>query len=235
MSVATHLGIRLADYDRRIRTFIPRYEQMLDAAARALRQLVPHPRVLLDLGVGTGALALRCVPGRGRVRLVGIDGDPGMLAASARRLRDLAPRVTIDLVRGDFRRLPLPAADAIVASLALHHVRTPRGKQAFYRRCWRALSAGGVLITADCFPAADAPLAARQRAAWLAHLERTYSPRESDRFLAAWAREDVYFPLEQELVMLRAAGFRATVPWRHGAFGVIAARKTGMRSHRSPQ
>ena len=33
MGVATHLGIQLADYDETIRTFIPGYEEMLDAAA----------------------------------------------------------------------------------------------------------------------------------------------------------------------------------------------------------
>jgi hypothetical protein len=33
MGVAAHLGIRLREYDARIRTFIPHYEEMLDAAA----------------------------------------------------------------------------------------------------------------------------------------------------------------------------------------------------------
>ena len=34
MGVASHLGIQLTEYDRRIRTFIPDYEEMLDAAAK---------------------------------------------------------------------------------------------------------------------------------------------------------------------------------------------------------
>ena len=36
MSVATHLGIDLGEYDARIRTFIPHYEEMLDVAAGSL-------------------------------------------------------------------------------------------------------------------------------------------------------------------------------------------------------
>src|SRR5215831_1860740 len=35
MSVASHLGIDLNDYDSRIRTFIPHYEEMLDVAGAA--------------------------------------------------------------------------------------------------------------------------------------------------------------------------------------------------------
>ena len=54
MSVAAHLGIRLSEYDRRIRTFIPRYEEILDAAAASV---VPKARTIVDLGIGTGALA----------------------------------------------------------------------------------------------------------------------------------------------------------------------------------
>ena len=57
MGVATHLGIKLADYDSRIRTFIPHYEEMLDVAAAAIQ---PRARTIVDLGIGTGALSARC-------------------------------------------------------------------------------------------------------------------------------------------------------------------------------
>ena len=56
MSVASHLGISVREYDRRIRTFIPNYEEMLDEAASALD---PAAATIIDLGVGTGALSAR--------------------------------------------------------------------------------------------------------------------------------------------------------------------------------
>src|SRR4026208_979520 len=58
MSVASHLGIRLADYDARIRTFIPDYEEMLGVAAAAIPA---RTRTIVDLGIGTGALSARCL------------------------------------------------------------------------------------------------------------------------------------------------------------------------------
>ena len=36
MAVASHLNIDLADYDQKIRTFIPYYEEMLDTVAAGL-------------------------------------------------------------------------------------------------------------------------------------------------------------------------------------------------------
>ena len=53
MSVATHLGIDLAEYDARIRSFIPDYEEMLAVAAAAVPA---QARTIVDLGIGTGAL-----------------------------------------------------------------------------------------------------------------------------------------------------------------------------------
>src|SRR5262249_4407264 len=113
--VAAHLGIALAEYDRRIRTFIPHYEEMLDVVATA----VPRgARRILDLGIGTGALAARCASRLPHASLTGIDADTTILAQAARRLRRTAA-----LIEGDFLRVPFPRADAVVASFSLHHVR----------------------------------------------------------------------------------------------------------------
>src|SRR5437762_3279326 len=126
MGVAAHLGIELGDYDARIRTFIPDYEAMLDAAASA----VPlDARTIVDLGTGTGALAHECLERARRAQVVGIDADPAVLQLAARRL---GRRGTF--VCGSFLRTAFPPADAIVASFALHHVRTRRAKAAIYRR-----------------------------------------------------------------------------------------------------
>jgi tRNA (cmo5U34)-methyltransferase len=214
MSVATHLAIDLREYDARIRTFIPRYDEMLDAAAATVNAL--RPRVVVDLGIGTGALASRVV--RRGVRLVGIDEDEGILAFAGTRLK--ADRPT--LVAGSFLRVPLPPCDAIVSSLALHHVESRSAKGKLYRRARAALSANGVFVTADCFPSSLSTRAADGRRAWLAHLERSYSPREARGYLRAWAREDFYTTIEQEVALMVAAGFRCDVIWRHDGFAVIA-------------
>jgi tRNA (cmo5U34)-methyltransferase len=213
MSVATHLGIRLAEYDSRIRTFIPDYEEMLDVAAAAMS---PRARTIVDLGVGTGALSARCLQTATRARIVGIDVDPEILTLAARRLRDRAT-----LASGTFLRAPLPACDAVVASFALHHVRTRPAKAALYRRIRQALRPRGLFVSVDCHPAVDPTVRRAQRDAWLAHLRRAYSATQAAALLRAWAHEDVYVPLDAEIALMNRRGFTVEVLWRRGAFAVL--------------
>jgi len=224
MSVSQHLGIRLGDYDRLIRTFIPGYTALLDATASALtlvRNERPH---ITDLGTGTGALAARCLRLRPGATLTGLDADAGILALALRRLARHGSRVTLDI--GTLERTALPRSDAIVATLALHHLLTPATKRGFYARCFAALRPGGLLASGDCMPSADAGLAAVQHAAWAAHLRRHYSARRTAGFFATWATEDRYFPLDTELEMMRGAGFRVEILWREGLFAAVAGRKS---------
>jgi trans-aconitate methyltransferase len=215
MSVAAHLGIRLSDYDARIRTFIPDYDTMLDVAA----SVIPgRTRTIVDLGIGTGALAARCLEQAPAASVVRIDADADILALASRRLKD---RVTT--VAGSFLRTPLPACDAIVASFALHHVRTRSAKAALYRRIRAALRPRGRLVIVDCQPARDRALRAAQRNAWLEHLRASYTRAQARGLLAAWSHEDVYVPLESELTLLRRSGLRVDVVWRRGAFAVLSA------------
>jgi len=215
MSVAAHLGIAIDEYDRRIRTFIPMYDEMLDAAALTVGR---RTGVILDLGIGTGALAARCLVHSPGARIVGVDADPEMLKLAARRLP-----ATATLTRANFLRSALPRADAAIASFALHHVRTRSAKTKFYRRLRKALPPGGIFVSADSHPDVDRGSAAAQREAWLAHLRKTYGPQEAVKLLDSWRDEDVYQPLDVETDLLRRAGFQVTVPWRRDGFAVIRA------------
>lgn len=236
MSVAGHLRIELGEYDARIRAFVPGYEAMLREAAAVLEDLRGADPEVIDLGIGTGALAAVCLALRPDARLTGIDADPGILEAARRRLSGResgrAPRGPSDrpgggagvrLLEADFLEAPFPACDAIVASLALHHVPTAAAKRAFYGRCAGALRPGGTLVSADRFLRGEPSADAAEREAWLSHLQRSFSRAEAEGYLAAWADEDTYFPLERELAWLREAGLAPEVRWRDRGFAVVAA------------
>ena len=228
MSVATHLGIDLAEYDARIRTFIPHYDEMLDVAASAID---PRSQSIVDLGIGTGALSLRCLAVAGRARIIGIDADAAILNAAARRL---PPSATF--VCSSFLRAEIPPCDAIVASFALHHVRTRGAKAKLYKRLAAALRRGGRVITVDCQPASDPSVALRQFEAWKAHLTQHYTRKEAESYLESWSHEDVYVPLEAEMELMRGAGLAVEVLWRKDAFAVLcvvkhAVGKSAMRKN----
>src|SRR5215510_7520012 len=174
MSVATHLGIDLAEYDAKIRTFIPHYEEMLDIAASAID---PKSQVIVELGIGTGALSARCLRTAPHARVVGIDADAEILKAAARRLPSNAK-----FICSSFLRAEIPECDAVVASFALHHVRTRRSKAALYARIAKALGAGGRVVTVDCQPGSNVTVARRQREAWKSHLMQSSREEEAANY-----------------------------------------------------
>lgn len=219
--VSAHLQIPLHEYDGRIRTFVPHYEEMLDEAAGAVRTLGFAAPVIVDLGTGTGALAARCLEAAPGGSLIGIDADPGMLSIARARLVRAEP---VELRVGSFAEVALPACQLIVASLSLHHIAAPGAKRALYRRCREAVSPGGAMVLADCYLPSSEQIAAEGMRKWHRHLEQFYSPSESESFLKAWAQEDTYFRLVEELEWLGEAGFSPEVLWRRDLFAVLLCR-----------
>src|SRR5215472_2823466 len=120
MGVATHLGIKLEEYDGRIRSFIPDYEEMLDVTAMSIPA---DARTIVDLGIGTGALALVCAQRARRAKITGVDADREILKIAQQRLGSRAT-----LLCKSFLRAAVTRCDAVVAALELHHVRTQKAK-----------------------------------------------------------------------------------------------------------
>lgn len=216
MGVASHLGIKLTEYDSRIRSFIPDYEEMLDVAARSVPA---DAQTVIDLGIGTGALSYQCSRNAPKAKFVGVDADGEILKMAQQRLNSRAT-----FVCGSFLRVSLPRCDAVVASFALHHVRTKPAKAALYARIHSALRSRGVIVTVDYHPAHEADLARRQMQAWADHLLKSYNREEARNLLAAWSREDCYMPLETEAGFMRQAGFRVEILWRRGGFAVLRGK-----------
>jgi tRNA (cmo5U34)-methyltransferase len=220
-SVRRHLRVDVEEYDASIRRFIPGYEDMLREAASAVA--AARPELVLDLGAGTGALsaALLSRSEVGGVELVDVDAE--MLDRARERLAGFGARARFAL--RSFHD-PLPACDAVAASLALHHVRTLDEKTALFARVFAALRPGGVFVNADVtLPAAD-PARGEAWRAWAAHLVASgiEEPRAWAHF-EEWADEDTYFPLEDEVAALEREGFDARCTWRDRVSTVVVARK----------
>ncbi len=223
-SVEKHLETSPEGYDADIRRFVPGYDAMLEEVVGALAEHLPPAARVIDLGAGTGALSARIAASFPQVRLVLLDADPAMLAQAELRLS--AERARIVLQEGSFAD-PLPECDAAVASLSLHHVPTIEAKRDVYRNIARSLPSGGLLVNADAAIPPSKELAGPMFQRWAAHLV-AHGDAEAEAFdrFRQWATEDRYFGIEEELDMIRAAGFeQVDVRWRFGPTSVIVARK----------
>jgi class 3 adenylate cyclase/SAM-dependent methyltransferase len=117
-------------------------ERLLDLAAIAVGERV------LDLGCGTGTLAIRAGQRQPAARVVGIDADPRMIER-ARRKADAAG-VELELQPGSAADLPYAdrSFDVVLSSLLFHHLGRD-AKRAAAEELARVLVPGGRVVIAD--------------------------------------------------------------------------------------
>nr|BFE58974.1 hypothetical protein GCM10020063_035000 [Dactylosporangium thailandense] len=116
---------------------------------RALAAAHAAPRagdVIVDVGCGTGTLALLLARVEPRARIIGVDPDPGVLAVARRKADDA--RVDIEWRLGRGESVGEGSADTVVSSLVLHQCPMPV-KRAVLASMAAALRPGGRVVIAD--------------------------------------------------------------------------------------
>jgi ubiquinone/menaquinone biosynthesis C-methylase UbiE len=110
----------------------------------------PAPSTVIDIGCGTGSLAIALARRAPQLRVVGVDGDPDMLARAWAKLAAGGDDATVEWVDGRAERLPREdaSADVAVLTLVLHHL-APAGKNVALSEARRVLRPGGRLVVAD--------------------------------------------------------------------------------------
>jgi tRNA (cmo5U34)-methyltransferase len=219
-SVRRHLRVETAAYDAVIRRFIPGYETMIEVVAGALA--ASGPDQVIDLGAGTGALSEAILAHGGAQTVELIDVDAEMLEQARRRLERFGARVR---VREMSFLAPLPRCDGAAASLALHHIPAMDEKRALYRRICAAIRPGGVFVNGDATMPADPAGRQATYRVWAEHMMACgIDEARAFEHFEEWADEDTYFPLDEELAAMRAAGFDAECIWQEGAIAVVVGR-----------
>jgi len=209
-SVRDHLRIEVDAYDEAIRKFLPRYDEMLALAARTVAETGPEH--VLDLGAGTGALSQAVLAHCGQCRVTLIDVDSEMLDRARARLASHSSR--IGFLEQSFHGV-LPDCDAVVASLALHHVPTLAEKCSLYSAIHACLRPGGVFVNADVTMPAEPDARRADYEIWASHLTASgIAESRAWEHFEEWAAEDFYFSLEEELSALDKAGLASECLWR---------------------
>ncbi|MBN8609980.1 MAG: class I SAM-dependent methyltransferase [Deltaproteobacteria bacterium] len=224
-SVERHLSLSIADYDREIRRLVPHYDEMVREGLAVLEALVAPDARIVDLGTGTGRLAEALAGAMPRAHVIAVDVDPRMLEAAGTRLARFGERVTL-APQSFFEALP--ACDAVVASLSLHHVHELDRKVAVHRAIHDALRPGGVLVVLDATVSGDPRLSARTFTRWAdAMAEHGIDTATAHGHFRSWSKEERYFSLAEELDALGRAGFaHPECFWRKGPVSVYGAIKS---------
>jgi tRNA (cmo5U34)-methyltransferase len=223
-SVQNHLHIAVADYDRVIRTYIPGYEEMLDTVAWWLGAIVPNDGKVIDLGGGTGSLAEAILSRLSEIHVEIWDVDPQMMELARGRLSSFGNRAT---VRERSFLEKIDPCDAVVASIALHHIPKMETKRDVYANIYSALQTRGIFLNADATIDDTEPGRAAMYRWWSRFMgTKGISETEAYKLFHEWAAEDTYQPLTDELAALGKAGFRRPeVFWKFGPMTVYGGIK----------
>lgn len=116
---------------------------------RLIRQALIRPGYrVLDLGCGTATLTILVKQTHPQSEVVGLDGDPRILAIASAKAAKAGVELTLD--HGMAFQMPYPdqAFDRVLSSLVLHHL-TTENKQRALREVVRILRPNGELHVVD--------------------------------------------------------------------------------------
>lgn len=215
----------IAHYDREIRRLVPHYDEMVAEALAVIEALVAPDARVLDLGTGTGRLAEALAEAMPRARVLAMDVDRDVLEAARARLARFGERV--ELLEQSYLEA-LPACDAVVASLSLHHVRELDRKVEVHRAIHDALVPGGVLVVLDATVSAQPRLSAHTFTRWADVMASHGIDRATAHgHFRSWSKDERYFSIADELGAIERAGFaHPECFWRKGPVSVYGAIKS---------
>lgn len=223
--VKEHFETEAHEFDGIIVKLIPYYSEMVKGIVAALPFPADTPIRVLDLGCGTGTVARRILDGFPAAQLTCLDFSAKMIEMARIKLKGAG---NARFVTSDFREFPWDDRyDAVVSSLALHHLVTDEEKREFYGRVFGGLKHGGCFYNADMVLASSTGLQDVYMERWKEFMCRSVPRREvEERWLRAYRAEDHPAPLSHHLEWMREAGFQGVdVLWKYYNFAVFGGTK----------
>lgn len=222
-NIKQHFEGEAEEFDRLIIALIPDYSVMVEALVAALPFDGDACIKVIDLGCGTGAVALNVLRSFPNADVTCLDVAKNMIATARAKLGNFqSVRYVVDdftNFRGEY--------DAVVSSLALHHLATDDDKRRFYQRTHDNLLPGGVFYNGDVVLASSDVLQKTYMRQWRTFMRHGISEREiEDTWIPKYHAEDHPAKLIDQLVWLAEIGFRdVDVLWKRYNFAVYGGRK----------
>ena len=201
----------------------------LELIAEAAVATTPNARALLDVGCGAGNFALKLLKAIPSMDVTLLDLSQPMLDRAAERV--VGAKVgRVETIQSDVRDAELTegAFDLVVAATVFHHLRGDDEWRAVFAKLHRSLRPGGSLWVSD-FIAHEVPAVdAMMRRRWGEYLTGLRDEAYRDQVFAYTEFEDTPRPLQYQLDLMRAVGFRGVdVLHKNGCFASYGGVKAG--------
>lgn len=223
--IKNHFEEEAAQYDTIIKNLIPYYNQMVEALVNTLPFSNSKDIEVIDLGCGTGTISKAVKSAYPKARITCVDISEKMLHIAAGKLNEAKDTVYINRSFYDFSFDK--KYDAIVSSLALHHLVTKADKLEFYKKIYSGLNNGGIFINADVVLASSDILQERYMEQWKNFMCGNVPKDEVDnKWIPTYYEEDRPVSMIEHFEMLKAVGFNVMdLIWKYYNFAVYMAIK----------
>jgi len=222
--VKSHFEEEAEIFDELIKTLIPYYEDMIESMILALPFHQKEKINVLDLGCGTGNISLKVKERFPNARITSVDMAKNMIKIAKQKL---ASYNDIEFIIADVRDLEfVDEFDAVVSSLALHHLHHPE-KKPYYHRIKSFLKKGGVFYNTDNILGSSPHLNQLYMDKWIEFLLKSHTHEEIDSvWIPKHREEDFPAPLMDHIHLLEEVGFKEVdVVWKSYMFGVYGGKK----------
>ncbi len=221
--IKNHFEKEAEMYDGIIKNLIPYYHLMVEALVNALPFDSSEKIEVIDLGCGTGTISRAVKDTYPEAEITCVDISQNMLQIAAERLRDTKNASFINSSFYDFSFDK--KYDAVVSSLALHHLVTKEDKYDFYKKIYSSINSGGIFINADVVLASTDVLQKRYMEQWKSFMLQNVQRDEAEnKWIPKYYEEDRPISMIEHIDMLRDAGFKIVdVVWKYYNYAVYMA------------
>lgn len=212
------------NWDHLTRRYQTRYDEMLNELVSRVR--IQHGARILDLGSGSGILAELLLERLPNSNITLLDLSSNMLEVAERRLSRFPGRVAF--VQGLFENMPDGPFDAVVSTLALHHLNGDEAKRSQYRRILDSLTPGGCFWQGEYVLSSYPDDSVHNENAWADWLlDQGFSEAEVQELRERVRNNDRPASLIDQLRWLDELGFvHVDCTWRYIKFAVFGGRKS---------